>query len=171
MKRSMFFFVLLACMFGSAFAVTAQTPARPTSEQSLQELVTEVRQLRATLQRMNVAVYKGQVLLERLKLQQEDMTRISRELAETRESIYSARAEHFKLKEHVRLLKEGTESGVRHSNELATANSELEEVIQRQERLIARETRLAAELETARTALQDLNHKLNFLVDMEMAPK
>jgi peptidoglycan hydrolase CwlO-like protein len=92
-------------------------------------------------------------------------------LAETRESIYTARAEHFKLKEHVRLLKEGTESGVRHSNELATANSELEEVIQRQERLIARETRLAAELETARTALQDLNHKLNFLVDMEMAPK
>lgn len=75
------------------FAFVERAPAQsksvagPTSEQSLHELVTEVRQLRATLQRMNAAVYKGQVMLERLKLQQEQVTRIARELGRPRRRV------------------------------------------------------------------------------------
>ena len=171
MKRSVFFFVLLACMFGSAFVVKSQTPARPTSEQSLQELVTEVRQLRATLQRMNAAVYKGQVLLERLKLQQEQVTRISRELTEIREQIYDVRAARAKIREQLKQLKEGIETGVRDRGELAALNLEMEQLAEREERLIAREARFATDLDRENTALGSLNHQLNFLVDQEMAPK
>jgi hypothetical protein len=64
-------FVLVACtLFLTPASSFAQTPPA-TSEQSLQELVKEVRQLRATLQRMNATVYKGQMIMERLKLHQE----------------------------------------------------------------------------------------------------
>ena len=171
MKRSMFFFVLLACMLVPAHMVQSQTVTRPTSEQSLQELVTEVRQLRATLQRMNAAVYKGQVLLERLKLQQEQVTRISRELAEVREGIYNVRTERSRIKEHIKRLEEAVESGVQDRSAVAAANDELEQLIQREERLIAREARFALDLESERAVLNDLNNKLNALVEIEMTPK
>jgi hypothetical protein len=58
--------VFLIGVFVNASAQQSQREAvRPSSEQSLQELVAEVRQLRATLQRMNAAIYRGQVMLER----------------------------------------------------------------------------------------------------------
>ena len=171
MKRSMFFFVLFACMFVSAHVVKSQTVKNPTSEQSLQELVTEVRQLRATLQRMNTAVYKGQVLLERLKLQQEQVTRLSRELGEIREGIYNVRGERARIREQTKVVKEGVEAGARHPSELASLNMEMEQLVQREERMIAREARFAADLETEHAILNDLNNKLNALVEIEMTPK
>jgi hypothetical protein len=45
---------------------------------------------------MNAAVYKGQVMLERLKLQQEQVTRIERELRDTRDSLSDLRAQQFR---------------------------------------------------------------------------
>ena len=167
----MFFVVLLACLFVPAYTVKSQTAARPTSEQSLQELVAEVRQLRATLQRMNAAVYKGQVLLERLKLQQEQVTRLSRELAEVREGISNVRVERSRMKEHMKRLEEAVESGAQHPRELAAANAEIEQLIQREEQLLGREARFAVDLEAERAILNDLNNKLNALVEIEMTPK
>lgn len=168
MKRSMFFVVLFACMFASAHAVKSQTATRATSEQSLQELVTEVRQLRATLQRMNVAVYKGQVLLERLKLQQEQVTLISRELTEVQETIYDIRGQRSRVREQMKRTKEAVDVGSRNVNDLAAVRIELEELNQREERLTARATRLQNELNVANTSLADLNHQLNVLVEVEM---
>jgi hypothetical protein len=146
MKRSMFFFVLVACALLSAHTVKSQTVARPTSEQSLQELVAEVRQLRATLQRMNVAVYKGQVMLERLKLQQEQVMRISRELSDVRENVYDVRAQQSRIREHVKGMEEAVEAGVRHPGELAAVKAEMEQLSQREQRLAVRETQLSSEL-------------------------
>jgi DNA repair exonuclease SbcCD ATPase subunit len=172
MKRSLFLFVLLVCMCANAFA---QQPVKsalgPTSEQSLQELVSEVRQLRATLQRMNAAVYKGQGMLERLKLQQEQVTRISRDLAQVREHVQELRADQHRIKETLRRLEEGVEAGNKHPGEIASIKGELELLAQREQRLIVRETRLASDLEGERALLNELNDKLNALVELEMTPK
>lgn len=172
MKRSLFLFVILVFVCAHA---SAQQPVKsavePSSEQSLQELVTEVRQLRAALQRMNAAVYKGQVLLERLKFQQEQVTRISRELVQVREDVQEVRLTRPRIKETVRRMEETVESGVRHGNELAPMKLELEALVQREHRLAMRETRLAADLEGATAILNDLNNKLNALVELEMTPK
>ena len=174
MKRSIFFVVLLTFAFANA---SAQQPAktqdvvRSSSEQSLQELVAEVRQLRATLQRMNAAVYKGQVLLERLKLQQEQVTRISRELTEVREALNEVRVQQSKMKETLRRIEAGVETGVKNPNEAEGWKAEIEQMSQREQRLAARETQLANDLEAARALLDDLNNKLNALVEIEMAPK
>ena len=72
-----------------------------------------MRQLRATLQRMNGALYKGQVLLERLKLQQEQVTRLSRELAMVREDVQELRSAQPRVKETLRRMEEGVEAGNR----------------------------------------------------------
>ena len=172
MKRTLFVFVLLVCVFSTASAQESPKSAvRPGSEQSLQELVTEVRQLRATLQRMNAAIYRGQVLLERLKLQQDQVTRISRDLAQVREHVQELRADQHRIKEMLRRMEEGVEAGIKHPGELASIKGELELLAQREQRLIVRETRLASDLEGERALLNELNDKLNALVELEMTPK
>ena len=56
---------------------------------------------------MNGALYKGQVLLERLKLQQEQVTRLSRELAMVREDVQELRSAQPRVKETLRRMEEG----------------------------------------------------------------
>lgn len=176
MKRSFTcMFVLAACfvLSGEALAQSPKSPdvAGPTSEQSLQELVTEVRQLRATLQRMNAAVYKGQVMLERLKLQQDQVSRISSELAGVRDNLQELRAQQRRIKEVFGRVETGVEVGIKHPGELAGLKDELEVMGQREQRFAMREVQLAAELEGERAKLNDLNDRLNALVEIEMAPK
>lgn len=166
----------LVCLFlVVSFVVTperalGQTNAsRPTSEQSLEELVREVRQLRATLQRINSAMYKGQVLLERLKLQQEQVVRITRELADARETLSEIKAHQARLSEMVPKLEAGVEKGEKHPSELSSLKVELEMIKEREPRLAAREMRLTNELEMERAKLNDLNDRLNSL-ELELGP-
>lgn len=172
MKRSLFLFVVLICATVNAFA---QQPTKsglgPSSEQSLQELVAEVRQLRATLQRMNAAVYKGQVLLERVKLQQEQVNRISRELAQVREDVQELRTAQHRIKEVIPRMQQGVDAGTKEPGELIELKTELEQLGLREQRLVVRESRLATDLEGANAILNDLNDKLNALVELEMTAK
>jgi chromosome segregation ATPase len=152
-------------------AMGQSTPGtRPTSEQSLQELVKEIRQLRATLQRMNATAYKAQVMLERLKFQQEQVARVSRDLTHIRESISEMRAQQLRMKELVSRAETGAESGFKNPADLAGLKAELEMVNQREQRLSARETQLANELLVEQAKLNELNDRLNAL-ELEMAPK
>ena len=172
MKLSLVCFLFLVVSF---FAVPEQALAqantlRPTSEQSLQELVREVRQLRATLQRINTAMYKGQVMLERLKFQQEQVARMSRELAETRESLSEIRAAQTRLKEMLPTAEAGVESGIKNPAELAGITAELEHIKEREQRLITREAQLSNDLELERAKLNELNDRLNAL-ELELFPK
>lgn len=105
MKKSVtallpFVAMVLLLTASTAFAQTAAA-SHPTSEQSLEALVNEVRQLRAALQRANLAIYRSQVLLERMRFEQEQVSRLSRELNDTRDALMETRARLPKLKEMV----------------------------------------------------------------------
>ena len=171
MKLSLVCFLfLLVSFFVMPDSALAQTNgSRPTSEQSLQELVREVRQLRATLQRMNSAMYKGQMMLERLKLQQEQVVRMSRELADTRENLIEMRTQQTRLMESVIKMEEAVESGVKHPGDLAALKGELEVIKDREQRLAAREVQLSNDVELERAKLTELNDRLNAL-ESELAP-
>lgn len=172
MRRSIFVFVFFIGVFVNASAQQSQREVvRPSSEQSLQELVTEVRQLRATLQRMNAAIYRGQVMLERVKLQQEQVNRLSRDLSDVREQLNEVRGQQSKMRETLRRMEAGVEVGIKHPNEAEGWKAEIEQMSQREQRLALRETQLASEVEAARAILNELNDKLNSLVEIEMTPK
>jgi chromosome segregation ATPase len=163
--------LLVVSFFVTPDKALGQTNAsRPTSEQSLQELVREVRQLRATLQRMNSAMYKGQVMLERLKLQQEQVFRTSRELAQIREELSELRGQQSRFKEALPNVEAGIEAGTRQRGELNDIKMQLESLKEREELMVAREARLSNELELERAKLNDLNDRLNAL-ELELAPK
>jgi chromosome segregation ATPase len=161
---------LLVSLFITPEKALAQADAtRPTSEQSLQELVREVRQLRATLQRINSAMYKGQVMIERLKLQQEQVARISRELAQIREELSELRGQQSRFREVLTNAEAAVEAGTRRREEVQDVKMQLDSFKEREELMMAREARLSNELELERAKLNDLNDRLNAL-ELELAP-
>ncbi|HJU94079.1 MAG TPA: hypothetical protein VJ656_14155 [Pyrinomonadaceae bacterium] len=171
MKLSLagFLFLLVSFFVTPERALAQANTSRPTSEQSLQELVREVRQLRAALQRINTTMYRSQVLLERLKFQQEHVARISRDLADTRENLSEIRAQQARLKEMLPKAETGVESGVKHPAELAGIKAEFEHLKDREQRLVTREAQLSNDLELERARLNELNDRLNAF-ELELAP-
>lgn len=171
MKRLL---ICLSVLMVSSFLIPARglaqskTAVQPTPEQSLQELVTEVRQLRATLQRMNAAIYKGQVMLERLKLQHEQVTRISRELRDARDSLSELRAQQTRMKEMLGRVETDIARGLQRDEDRSNLKAEIGMLSQREHRMIIREAQLASELRIGQSKLDGLNHQL-LLVEQEMS--
>ena len=161
-------FVLIVCTLlltpASSFAQTQ--PA--TSEQSLQELVKEVRQLRATLQRMNAAVYKGQMMMERLKLHQEQVNRLELELRETRDNLSDLQSEEMKVKQMLNHADNGVKAGTTNETELVSFKAEYNVIRERQSRARLRESQLSLELASERNTLNVLNERLNMLLEREL---
>ncbi len=159
MKRRISAVVLLVgSLFLTANLTAAQstnTSARPTQEQSLQDLVNEVRQLRAMLQRINVTVYKTNVVMERLKIQQDVVARQARDLDDVREKLGEIRTEIMKLKEVVKSRESGVAAGTENPDALADFKLTLEELVQREQRLVMRETQLINELSIGRSKLSE----------------
>ena len=171
MKLSLvcFLFLLVSFFVSPERALAQAHGSRPTSEQSLQELVRDVRQLRATLQRINSARYKGQVMLERLKLQQDQVARMTRELSDARENLGEMRAHQTRLNDVMIKTEASVQKGEKDPSELAQLKGELDMLKEREQRLAAREVRLANDLEVERARLNDLNDRLNAF-ELELAP-
>ena len=171
MKLSLMCFLFLIVSFvATPEKVLGQSnTSRPTSEQSLQELVREVRQLRTTLQRINTAMYKGHVMLERLKLQQDQVARMTRELADTRENLSEIKSHQTRLYDLLQKTEAGAETGLKNPNEVANIKGELEMLKERDQRMAAREVRLATDLDMERARLNELNDRLNAL-ELELTP-
>src|SRR5215470_8132115 len=68
----------------------AQAPADP---QTLQSLLSEVHQLRIAMERSAAITPRIQIVVERLKLQQEQVARTSRELTDLRRDLERGRME------------------------------------------------------------------------------
>ena len=169
MKRSISLVVLsVGVLFLTANATAAQTTnlgggARTTQEQSLQDLVNEVRQLRAMLQRVNVTVYKTNVVMERLKLQQDLVSRQTRDLDEVREKLGETRSDIVNLREVLKSGERSVEVGTANPDVVTKYKIELNEALQREHRLVMREAQLINEVSIARQRLAELNSRLDGL--------
>ena len=170
MKRSLATILLSAVivLFIGCQTTYAQSPnpARPTSEQSLADLVSEVRQLRAMLQRLN----KGQVMLERMKLEQEQVASLSRELNNVTDALSENRLQKSKMQDLLPGVQSGVEAGAINPKELTGLKTEIDLCSQRELMLVERQTRLSADLNSAQARLTVLRERLNAL-ELEIAPE
>ena len=82
MRRTYFFIVVL---FGMATATFAQTTS--SDSQTLQALLTEIRQLRQDLQVSLTRIQSAQILLSRLQIQQVAASRASQHLDDARSKL------------------------------------------------------------------------------------
>lgn len=136
-------------------------------DQVLQELLGEVRQLRTALQQISTNAFRGQVLVERLRLQQEQINRLTQELSSISNQISEIRSSQATAKVKLEESEKGQDTGV--VSPLLTARyKEVLEGLKRQEQtLTEREIQVTAQLETERTRLNDLYRRLDAL-ELEM---
>ena len=177
-KTSDLFCVLAALVFAVACAAgvaTAQTPTSPKREpvtddgQVLRALLTEIRELRMTLQRVNVKAYRMQIGLERLRQQQSRVDQFARELTEVRMTVAEAVANRprmaERLKEMEARLGQETDPALRANldAECKDFKYNLEQLASSLEQQRARETELLRVLQEEQDKLDQINAQLDGL--------
>jgi chromosome segregation ATPase len=82
-------------MLGLAQMGSAQNNRQPEDRETLQQLLSEVRMLRESMQivqRMSVDTYRSQLLVDRIRVIREDIRRLTTSINETRDTIVRTRA-------------------------------------------------------------------------------
>jgi len=70
--------------------------------QTLQNLLTEVHQLRIALQRNNLNTYRAQITVERMRVQQEQVLNVRRELESARNQLLISKRFHTEMADRVK---------------------------------------------------------------------
>jgi predicted nucleic acid-binding Zn-ribbon protein len=148
-----------------AYAQSNATSAenKPTQDQVIREILSEVRELRTEVQRLKASLYQAQVATGRLRLQQEQVSRLKREISEVREKIIETQARQVKLNGMIDETQKKVDAGVINPSELKKINGEIEELKQREQRLIDQENELSTELNAESAKLTTLNKQLDEL--------
>jgi len=148
-----------------SYAQSGATSAlnRSNQEQIVQEILSEVRQLRVEVQRLKASAFQTQVVIERLRLQQEQVTRLTSEISEVRERISETKTRQVKMSGMFEETEKQVKAGVIPESELKKISGEIDELKRREERLIEQESQLSAELDAERVKLITLNRRLDEL--------
>ena len=167
MKRSTLVTSLSIVLFGLFLAPDSNgqsrttTPQRPGPDQVIHELLSEVHQLRVAMQQMSVNAYRGQIMVERLRLQQDQVSRLGRDLNDLRYSLSEMKAQEPALKERLDDAENQFERGVLSEVRLKELRAYSVDMKRRQENMSEREGQLSIELEQERNILTDLNKRLD----------
>jgi chromosome segregation ATPase len=129
--------------------------------QILKELLDEVRQLRIDLSRMNGNAYRAQMVLERMRLQQEQVNRLTLELNRVNSEISDLESERPGLKEKIESLEKKLKTGLIPDDEVEAAKAAMERLSHRVQSLVERDTQLTAELSAKRGNLEALKGRLD----------
>lgn len=158
--------LLVVCFCLPAISARAQN-AEPSNDRTLQSLLNEVRLLRETLQRMTLNAYRSQIILERMRAQNDRVARLSRTLEDTREEIANLQSQIGQMSERAKTV-EGQiqqESDTKQRVQLEEMQKELKYALNQQaqnlERMRDRETRLRTELEAEQGRLNELDGRLD----------
>jgi len=149
-----------------------QSNKPPDEKETLQALLTEVTLLRRalqTLQRMSLDTYRSQLMVDRIRVNREDIRRLTAALNDTRDMIgRTQRAipntiEQQKLLENQIPLEVDSSKRAQLEFELRRTRDAVELYKSQLEPLKEREQGLATELRTAQTKLDELEGRLDLL--------
>lgn len=138
-------------------------------KQLTQALLNEIKLLRQTLQRTSLSSFRAQVLTERLRVQQDQVSQLSRELEGLRAALADGRFGQPWMAERVKevesQLERETDPVRRQQFERQSKQLQLE--AERQAQRVAqqreREMQLTAKLQTEQAKLNELNERLDAL--------
>ena len=150
-------------------AFTASTTQAVQSDQTLQTLLGEVHQLRLAIERSNLNTYHAQITIERMKLQQQRVDRLTALLDQVRNQLASSRKAVSQMSTNlkgaeIRLAQE-TNAAERADSEryIRSLKFELEELIQKEQQEQGYETQFNAQLQLEQAKLNELNDRLDIL--------
>jgi chromosome segregation ATPase len=162
-----FFSLVVLCLAASGAAL-AQTqpppnPAPADQGQTIQALLNEVRQLRLAIERMSLSAYRAQIAVERLRLQQERVERLTQDLDAVRDQIRDEDLQEPLMKELIEGMETKERAGTGDEMELKMLKAQIEQRGQRMKQLRERETQLMAQLDVERANLSDIIYRLDVL--------
>ena len=154
--------------------------AQGENEQAMQALVNEVRQLRLAIQRSNLSASQAQVVIERMRSQQQSVDRLSERLRWAREEasrfkmyqpIQQAEIEN-RVKEIEANLSESVDAKTRRAREaeLEITKQRLGMMSQEETRMRENESQTAAQLQIEQARLAELNDQLDALLREQETP-
>jgi len=169
------------CILIAAVLTAAGTTRAQTSDSAIQALLDEVRQLRLAVERSAVLAPKIQMTLQRMQLQQDSVSRASRQLEDLREQLAKSAAEEADVAFHIKDVEaraaQEQDSARRKAmeDEVKLTKSRLEEKTDQQKmndaQQRARESELAGRLQTEQAKLNELNDRLDTLERMLEPPQ
>jgi predicted nucleic acid-binding Zn-ribbon protein len=149
--------------------IHAQNERQPDDRQILMALLNEVRLLRLTIQRTSVNAYRAQIIVERLRIQQERVERLNRALEDVRNKLADLQigiARHTEQgKEIESSISQESETNRRTQKEAEYKNfkEEISHQKLREQRLQGQEMQLSQLLHTEQAKLAGLESKLEDL--------
>ena len=165
--RRFWLFVFSVCFLSFCASTLGQSPS---SEQGMQALVAEVRQLRKDLQASNGNALKAQILLQRLQFQEAAVARASERLNDARGRLAATqrhRAEVADTSRRFAELLENTETSSedrqRFQGEISAKKQELEALAAVEQQQQAAEMEAEEQLCTEQTKLNELEERVDRL--------
>jgi len=151
----------------TSIAVFAQTTTKPSaagsdSDQLLKDILNEVRQMRTEMQRANVYSHRSQVLLDRIKVE-DQIARYTRDIADARDQVEIVRKQLPAKQIEFDEATKRKDAGLIGPGDFGVVNGQLQELQQREQNLLNREAQISADLGTSRKSLSDLNKRLDDL--------
>ena len=165
--RRFWLFVFSVCFLSFCASTLGKSPS---SEQGMQALVAEVRQLRKDLQASNGNALKAQILLQRLQFQEAAVARASERLNDARGRLAATqrhRAEVADTSRRFAELLENTETSSedrqRFQGEISAKKQELEALAAVEQQQQAAEMEAEEQLRTEQTKLNELEERVDRL--------
>ena len=161
------FFILCLTQFAAA-----QNNKQPDDKETLQALLTEVtllRQALQTLQRMSLDTYRSQLMVDRIRVNQEDVRHLTTSLNETRDVMAKIQTTIPRNIDEQKMLEGQIQAEVDANKrailelELRRSKEAVESYKSQTERLKEREQELSSALRNAQTKLDDLENRLSLL--------
>lgn len=175
-KRSVSFFVRLATAVIFMLCLTQITPGQtnqqPEDKETLQALLTEVRMLRQalqTLQRMSIDTYRSQLLVDRIRVNREDVRRLTTSLNETRDLLSKTQTTIPQFIDRQKLLEIQVQLEIDQNKraqlefEVRRTKDSVEMYKSQLEPLKEREQQLSAQLNNEKTKLDELENRLDLV--------
>jgi chromosome segregation ATPase len=162
------FFAISMLFLSAAGNTRAQSNAQSNPQQSgqekmIQELLSEVRQLRIAIQRMSISTYQAQILAERLRLQQEQVNRLTKDLSSVKNELGDLKAVEVELKLKLAEAERQYDAGLLTDAEIKAVKAREDGRKLREQALTEREAQLSGELSTEQANLADLNRRMDAL--------
>jgi predicted nucleic acid-binding Zn-ribbon protein len=152
--------------------VKGQNNKTPEDKEAIQELLSEVRMLRQALQtlhRMNLDTYRSQLLSDRIRANREDVRGLTTALNETRDTLAKTQnaipqfVDRLKLLENQVVLEVDQQKRADLEFEVKRTKDGIQMYKSQIEPLKEREQQLAADLNTEKSRLQELESRLDLL--------
>jgi chromosome segregation ATPase len=150
--------------------------AQGDRDKTLQQLLTEVRELRLAVQRATVNNTRFQMLIERMRIEQARVDAIGRQLENIRAQTADMRASRPQMEQQIKdteMLLDRTSDPNAHADlesRIKAMKGNVARFAQEEERLQGREATVNTELQAAQSRVSELNSQLDALMNELKGP-